>query len=101
MRYGQDYKFSLLIFAIRRLNLQKIIIFSHLYHSRSRPGQLSRLCILCYTDRKFGGKHMSEPTYQGTGFEKSKGEDEFFEVEDLIRQTLEESKLLVKKEEPK
>ncbi|MFA5840269.1 MAG: 30S ribosomal protein S1 [Candidatus Margulisiibacteriota bacterium] len=44
---------------------------------------------------------MSEPTYQGTGFEKSKGEDEFFEVEDLIRQTLEESKLLVKKEEPK
>ncbi|MDI6732005.1 MAG: 30S ribosomal protein S1 [Candidatus Margulisbacteria bacterium] len=43
---------------------------------------------------------MTEPTYTSTGFEKGKGEDEFFAVEDLIRQTLEESKALQKKEEP-
>jgi ribosomal protein S1 len=43
---------------------------------------------------------MFAEEYKGTSIEKGKGEDEFLEVEDLIKETLEESRLLEKKEAP-
>ncbi|MEE8637706.1 MAG: 30S ribosomal protein S1 [Candidatus Margulisiibacteriota bacterium] len=43
---------------------------------------------------------MAEEELKGTNIEKGKGEEEFFEVEDLIKETLEESKLLEEKEAP-
>lgn len=43
---------------------------------------------------------MTEAEFKGTGFEKGKGEDEFLEVENLIKETLAESKILEKKEPP-
>jgi len=41
---------------------------------------------------------MVEEEFKGTSIEKEKGTDEFFEVEELIKETLEESKRLEKKE---
>lgn len=43
---------------------------------------------------------MAEEELKGTSIEKGRGKDEFLEVEDLIKETLEESKLLEKKEAP-
>jgi len=42
---------------------------------------------------------MAEQGFKGTSIEKGKGEDEFLEVENLIKETLEESKVLEKKKE--
>ncbi len=41
---------------------------------------------------------MAEEEYKGTSLEKGRGEEEFFEVEELIKETLEESKRMEKKE---
>ena len=43
---------------------------------------------------------MAEEEFKGTGIEREKREEEFFEVEELIKETLEESKLSEKKEAP-
>ena len=43
---------------------------------------------------------MVEEEFKGTNIEKGKGEEEFLEVEELIKETLEESKLAEKKEPP-
>ncbi len=43
---------------------------------------------------------MAEEGFKGTGFERKKGEEEFFEVEELIKETLEESKILEKEVPP-
>ena len=42
---------------------------------------------------------MAEEGFKATNLEKGKGSGEFLEVEDLIKETLEESKILEKKEE--
>ena len=41
-----------------------------------------------------------EEEFKGTSIEKGKGEDEFLKVEELIKETLEESKAALKKETP-
>jgi ribosomal protein S1 len=46
-----------------------------------------------------GGSQMAEE-FKGTSIEKGRGEDEFLEVEELIKETLAESKAALKKETP-